>query len=80
MGTTPGSTAPKPKTAQVSVTLPAPLAHLADWLKETADARMIGQGLLVGKALELLKDHLEPDPLTTRPEPRDPGRPTSTGT
>jgi hypothetical protein len=77
MGTTPGSTPPKPKTAQVSATIPA---HLADWLKETAETRMIGQGLLVAKGLELLKDHLEPDPLTTRPEPRDPGRPTSTGT
>jgi hypothetical protein len=71
-------TTPKPKTAQVSVTIPAPLAHLADWLKETADARMIGQGLLVGKALELLKDHLEPDPLQApRPEPRDPSRSTT---
>lgn len=74
MGTTPTGTAPKAQTAQVSATIPK---ALADWLKETAETRMIGQGLLVAKGLELLKDHLEPDPLTvTPPQPPAGGGPT----
>ncbi len=39
---------------------------LAEWLDEQAETRMIGKSLLVEKAVDRLKDSLEPDPLATQ--------------
>lgn len=61
-----GSTPSVPKVQRVSISGTV-TKDRADWLKEQAETRLVGQSLLLEKAIDLLRDHLEPSGLEDAP-------------